>query len=185
MDEKASTSFHEAGHCIQALEIEKRSFVSARIVEIRGRWEGDAHIEVRDIPGTQRVNIALAGIVAEGLGKAKEAKKECLLDEGNYEAFNAVAECVSFYFYRDMEPAWKVPIVAGGATFDAFLSRKDVENIPPHYRNSEIIIGTMVEVCRFFNQQATWTKTEKLAKLICDASPSTVGQFHLFMGGMK
>lgn len=58
MDEKWSTAYHGAGHCIHALAFEKHSFVSARIVEIRGPWEGDSTIDLRDISGTERVPIA-------------------------------------------------------------------------------------------------------------------------------
>lgn len=72
MDEKWSTAFHEAGHCVQALSLEKRSFVSARVVQIRDKWEGDSNIDLRDISDIDRVNVALAGIVAEGMGKWKE-----------------------------------------------------------------------------------------------------------------
>lgn len=173
---KRLAAWHEAGHAIRAFFCRKQS-ISAGLISLEaidgGRWEGTTGVDMAIIPGPRRVDICLAGLMAEarfnGIENAVAAGQAYLLEEQP----DLAATLAGYYALPDnddttqlMEHTSVRVYRADGQEFavNAAINFPDLNEIPGPYRTAAQLSASLSRLADFFNNEEPWFRVRLLAE---------------------
>lgn len=173
---KRLAAWHEAGHAIRAFFCRKRS-ISHGTISLEafdgGRWEGTTGVDMEIIPSSRRVDVCLAGLMAEarlnGIEHAAAAGQADLLEEqpdlaatlAGYYALpdnDETAQTMEHTAVRVCRADGHVIVVNAATNF------ADLNEVPDPYRTAERLSEAITRLADFFNNEEPWFRVRLLAE---------------------